>query len=140
MIMESVLNASEVRANFGGFIDNVVRQKPQVVKRNRDVIVALSKEALKDALSIYELTIEFEQDEDGRYAGSIEQISDIVADGETLEELRMELANKLVDYAKDYYADFSRYYNNSNRHSHAYYILRVILEDNLETVSGMLHA
>lgn len=34
---------------IGGFIDNVVRQKPQVVKRNRDVIVALSKDTLKDA-------------------------------------------------------------------------------------------
>lgn len=138
--MEAVLNASEVRANFGGFIDNVVRQKPQVVKRNRDVIVALSKDTLKDALSIYELTIEFEQDENGRYAGSIEQIPDIVADGETLEELRMELAYHLVEYAKDYYADFNRYFNSPNRHSHAYYILRVLLEDNLELVSGMLHA
>jgi len=138
--MEPILNASEVRANFGSFIDNVVRQKPQVIKRNRDVIVALSKDVLKDALSIYELTIEFEQDEDGRYAGSIEQIPDIVADGETLEELRMELAYHLVEYAKDYYADFSRYFNSPNRHSHAYYILRVLLEDNLELVSGMLHA
>lgn len=135
--MEPVLNASEVRANFGGFIDDVVRQKPQVVKRNRDVIVALSKDTLKDALSVYELTVEFEQDEDGRYAGSIEQIP---ADGESLEELRMELAYHLFEYAKDYYADFSRYFNSPNRHSHAYYILRVLMEDNLESVSGMLHA
>lgn len=138
--METVLNATEVRANFGGFIDNVVRQKPQVVKRNRDVIVALSQESLKSALSIYEFTVEFEQDEEGYYAGSIEQIPDIVADGQTLEELRKNLANYLVEYARDYYADFNRYYNSPNRHSHAYYILRVLLEDNYEKVADMLHA
>ncbi|MCB8815314.1 hypothetical protein [Desulfosporosinus shakirovi] len=95
---------------------------------------------MQSNLSIYELTIEFEQNEDGRYAGSIEQIPAIVADGETLEELRMELVYHLFEYAKDYYADFNRYFNSPNRHSHAYYILRVLLEDNLESVSGMLHA
>jgi len=79
--MQAVLNATEVRANFGGFIDDVVRKKPQAIKRNRDVIVALSQTYLKNALSIYEFTIEFEQDEDGCYAGSIEQIPDIVGDG-----------------------------------------------------------
>jgi len=140
MFMQAVLNATEVRANFGGFIDNVVHQRPQAIKRNRDVIVALSQDHLKSALSIYEFTIEFEQDEDGRYAGSIEQIPDIVADGETLEELRIELAHHLVEYAVDYYADFNRYYNSTNRRSHANYILRVLLEDDPEIVLGMLHA
>lgn len=138
--MEAVLNATEVRANFGSFIDNVVRQKPQVIKRNRDVIVALSQENLKSALSIYELTIEFEQDQDGRFAGSIEQIPDLVADGKTLDELRMKLAHYLVEYARDYYADFNRFYNSPNRRSHAYYLLRVLLEDNYEVVLDMLHA
>lgn len=139
MFMQALLSATEVRANFGGFIDDVVRQKPQVVKRNRDVIVALSQGFLKGTLSIYELTIEFDQDEDGRYAGSIEQIPDIVADGATLDELRNELADHLIEYAKDYYADFSRYYNSTNRQSHANYILRVLLEDDLEAVVNMLH-
>ncbi|MCB8817532.1 hypothetical protein [Desulfosporosinus shakirovi] len=137
--MQALLSATEVRANFGGFIDDVVHQKPQVVKRNRDVIVALSQSYLKDTLSIYEFTIEFDQDEDGRYAGSIEQIPDIIADGATLDELRNELADHLIEYAKDYYADFSRYYNSTNRRSHANYILRVLLEDDLEAVVNMLH-
>src|SRR5665648_367270 len=101
MFMQAVLNATEVRANFGGFIDNVVHQRPQAIKRNRD---------------------------------------DIVADGETLEELRIELAHHLVEYAVDYYADFNRYYNSTNCRSHANYILRVLLEDDPGIVLGMLHA
>jgi predicted RNase H-like HicB family nuclease len=138
--MQTVLNATDVRANFGGFIDNIVREKPQAVKRNRDVIMAISKQQMKELLSVYELTIEYEQDEDGRYAGSLEQIEDVVADAETLEELRNELARHLVEYAIDYEANYSRYYNTPNRHRHAPYILRILLEDDIELVAQMLHA
>lgn len=138
--MQTLLNATEVRANFGGFIDSVVREKPQAVKRNRDVILAFSKQQMKELLSAYELTFEYEQDEDGVYAGSIEQIEDIVADAETLEGLRFELARQLVEYAIDYEANYSRYYNSPNRHKHAPYVLRVILEDDIESVASMFHA
>jgi antitoxin YefM len=40
--MEAILNATEVRANFSGFFDSVVRERPQFVKRNRDIIAAVS--------------------------------------------------------------------------------------------------
>lgn len=138
--MQTILNATDVRANFGEFIDTIVREKPQAVKRNRDVIMAISKQQMKELLSVYELTFEYEQDEDGRYAGSIEQIEDIVADGQTLEELRYELARNLIEYAVDYENNYSRYYNTPNRHKHAPYVLRVLLEDNVESVAGMFHA
>lgn len=138
--MQTVLNATDVRANFGGFIDTIVREKPQAIKRNRDVIMAFSKQQMKELLSVYELTVEYEQDEDGRYAGSVEQIDDIVADAETLEELRKELAIHLVEYAIDYEANYSRYYNTPNRHKHSPYVLRILLEDDVESVVRMLHA
>jgi len=138
--MQTVLNATEVRANFGGFIDTIVREKPQAIKRNRDVIMAFSKQQMKELLSVYELTFEYEQDEDGRYAGSVEQIDDIIADAETLEELKYELSKNLVEYAIDYESNYSRYYNTPNRHKHAPYILRVLLEEDIESVAQMFHA
>lgn len=138
--MQNLLNATDVRANFGQFIDTIVRVKPQAIKRNRDVIVAFSKDQMKELLSIYELTFEYEQDEDLRYAGSIEQIEGIVADGNTLDELRNELARHLVEYAIDYETNYSHYYNSPNRHKHAPYVLRVLLEDDVEAVARMLHA
>ena len=140
MIMQTVLNATEVRANFGEFIDTIVREKPQAIKRNRDVIMAFSKPQMKELLSVYELTFEYEQDEEGRFVGSLEQIEDIVADAETLEELRVELARHMVEYALDYEANYSRYYNTLNRHKHSPYVLRVLLEDDVESIVRMLHA
>ncbi len=47
------MNASDVRKDWGNFIDNIVRTKPQFVKRSRDNIFALSVDLLKDVLSIY---------------------------------------------------------------------------------------
>lgn len=61
MFVESILNATEVRANFGSFIDDVIRHKPQFVKRNRDVIASFSVQQLKQLLEAYEFTIEFEE-------------------------------------------------------------------------------
>ena len=138
--MQNALNATEVRANFGWFIDTVVREKPQAVKRNRDVIVSFSVQQIKDILSIYELSLEYEQDKDGKFVGSIKQIEGIVAEDDTLEDLRHELARQLVEYAQDYYSDFARYNNAPNRRGHVYYILRVLLEDDIENVARMIHA
>lgn len=138
--MQTVHNATDVRANFGSFIDTIIREKPQAIRRNRDVILAFSKEQMKDLLSVYELTFEYEQDEDGRYAGSIEQIEDIVGDGETLEMLRFELARQLIEYAIDYENNYLRYQNTPNRHKHAPYAIRVLLEDDIESVASMIHA
>jgi predicted RNase H-like HicB family nuclease len=112
-----------------------------MIKRNRDLVIALSRDCMRETLSAYELTFEFEQDEDGVYAGSIEQITDIVADGATLEELRKELAYQLIEYAKDYFSDFDHYHNAPNRRSHLSYVFRILLEDeNIESVASMLHA
>lgn len=78
MLMEAVTDATHVRANFGEFIDSVV-EKPQARKRNRDVIIATSVSMIRVLLSAYELNYEFEVDEDGRFAGSIEEVDFIVA-------------------------------------------------------------
>ena len=140
MIMQHILNATEVRANFGLFIDNVVRDKPQAVKRNRDIIMSFSLKQIVDLLSAYKLTIAYEQTEVGKFVGSIEQIEDIIAEGNSLEELRLELARHLIEYAHDYYEDFARYSNAPNRKEHVYYILRVLLEEDIENIVGMLNA
>jgi len=69
--MQELLNATEVRANFSEFIDTVVREKPRAVKRNRDVVITFSLQHTSEILSHYILTFDYEQDEDGKYVGSI---------------------------------------------------------------------
>lgn len=133
MLLQTLTNSPEIQANFTRLIDIVSHEHSILSKVSRDAVSAIS-----NILSVYQLTFEFEVDEDGWYAGSIEQISDIVADGENIEELRYNLAAHLLEYAKDYLLDFNRYYFSTNRGSHAVYILRVLLEDNIQGISKML--
>ncbi|GMA64156.1 hypothetical protein NZD89_02240 [Alicyclobacillus fastidiosus] len=76
----------------------------------------------------------------GRFAGSICEIEFIVADGATVEELRLNLANQLIEYAKDYMNDFSLYFNSPNTRPHFPYVLRVLLEDDIEAVASTLRS
>jgi predicted RNase H-like HicB family nuclease len=138
MIMEDVLNATDVRAEFSKFIDSVVREKPRAIKRNRDIVMSLSLEHFTDLLSKYELSMEFEQDEDGNFYGSIEQIEDIVGQGDTIEELRRYLAIQLVEYSQDYYNNFTRYYNAPNRRSHLPLVLLTLIQEDLEGVASLI--
>lgn len=139
MLVNTLLNATQVRANFGGFIDDVVRVKPQFVKRNRDVITGISNDHLKLILSAYEFTFEYEQGQDGGVYGSIEQIPDIIGEGTSVAALRLDLAEQLIEYAQMYYEDFARYSNAPNRREHVPYVLRVLQYDSVEEVEKLLH-
>jgi hypothetical protein len=68
IVMQGVLNATDVRKEWGGFIDTVVRLKPQIVKRNRDLFAAMSLDHLQWILTSFTFTMEYEQ-EDGSFSG-----------------------------------------------------------------------
>ena len=137
--MQATMNVTEVRANFSEFIDRVVREKPQVVKRNRDVVTTLSLPHVNEILKFYEFSMEYEET-DGEFVGSIEQIEDIVGSGKSLEELKLNLAHQLIEYAEDYYADFSSYYNAPNRKAHFPYVFRILIQNDVKSVSELIHA
>ncbi|WP_083511958.1 hypothetical protein [Alicyclobacillus acidiphilus] len=139
MLLQGVVSTTEVVSNFDDFIDAVVGGKPQAVKRDGDVIIALSLDQMRELLTTYPLKYEYEVDEDGRFAGSICEIESIVADGATVEELRLNLANQLIEYANDYLSDFSRYFNAPNTRPHFPYVVRVSLEDDVASVASLLH-
>ncbi|WP_245630276.1 hypothetical protein [Alicyclobacillus acidiphilus] len=129
-----------VVSNFDEFFGATVSGQPQVVKQDGDVIVAISLGQMLGLLTTYPLKYEYEVDEDGRFAGSIREIEFIVADGATVEELRLNLANQLIEYANDYMSDFPRYFNAPNTRPHFPYALRVLLEDDIEAVASTLRS
>jgi hypothetical protein len=134
--MEAV-TSGKVRDNFGGFIDSVVREKPQAVRRNRDLIVAVSRDEMDMFLSPYELTMEHEIGEDGRYYGSFEEI-DVVGEGNSLEELKLVLANDVIEYAKEYWENLDRYIHAPNRKAHYPFVFRIMLQDSPEGVLNFI--
>ncbi|SHK58694.1 hypothetical protein [Alicyclobacillus tolerans] len=140
MLLRGVVSTMNVVSNFDEFFDATVSGQPQVVKRDGDIIIVTSLNQMRELLTAYPLNYEYEVDEDGRFAGSICKIELIVADGATVEELRLNLANQLIEYANDYMSDFSRYFNAPNTRPHFPYALRVLLEDDIEAVASALRS
>lgn len=131
------INASDVRKDWGRFIDNTIRLKPQFVKRSRDEIVALSMDVFKDVLSAYPLTAKAFKEEDDTITVSLDQI-DLVANAPNFEEALEHLAVDLIEYAEDFYSEFAYWSAAPNRKKHIPYVLSVLTQKNAEEVRGLI--
>jgi hypothetical protein len=139
LIMQEVVNATDVRKEWGSFIDNVVRFKPSVVKRNRDYMAAISLEHLNLVLTPYRFTLEHKKEADGSFSGSLKEL-DLVVNASSLEELKTEMTRDLIEYAHEYINEFDKYYNASNRKHHFPYIMRVVIQKNNEEICSLIDA
>jgi len=130
------VNATEVRNNFSYYIDTVVREKPIAVKRNRDVLLFLSEQMVKDLLN--NLTVKAElYKEDDMIVGTLDGF-DIVVYGESEQEVIHKLAEGLLEYAQDYVNDFKLFYNAPNRRSHYPYVLKTLLASSIDEIKGFI--
>lgn len=137
--MQAVLNATDVRKDWGQFIDGVVRNRPQFVKRNRDFFAALSVDQLAAVLEAYRFTLSYSQEQDGSFSGSLGEI-DLVANAPTLSELKGSLAHELVEYANEYMNEYTLYANAPNRKQHLPYVLRVLIQTSEADVARLIDA
>lgn len=131
------LNATEVRKEWGGFIDSIIREKPRLIKRSRDYIFASSLDMLKELLKAYTLTSELFNEEDGSITASLKEI-DIVVNGKNKDEAVELLAAGLMEYAEDFYKDFEYWFSTPNRKTHLPYVLNTLIQEDLEGVKGII--
>ncbi len=132
------VNATDVRKDFGRYIDKIVRTKPIFVKRSRDYFMGISiemaKELVKDVKFIANKYIE----EDLSITLSLEDF-DIVVNEENEETAIKSLLNDLREYALEYYEDIAFWSNDLNRKKHMKNILKVLLiEDDEELKESLL--
>lgn len=138
MPMVETINATEVRKGFSRFVDQVVHEHPAFVRRNRDLIAAMSLDQLSTVLHPYRFHMDVEADDNG-LGGTLREI-DVVAYAVSIETLKQEFARELVDYATQYMDDFQLYYRAPNRKSHLPYVLHVLLQPDLDGVANLIDA
>lgn len=119
------INATDVRKDWGRFIDSVVRDKPKLIKRSRDLIFAINFDMLKDILLEDKLQITLMTEDDGSVTGVVEKL-DITGNAADEDKLIKELADEVIAYAQDYYEEFSYWYSAPNRREHLPYVLAVL--------------
>src|SRR5699024_4697700 len=131
------LNATDVRKNWSQFNDDVVRDGPRFVKRNRDRWAALSSEHLKEVFSEYAFNAVYFVEENGSVTVSLDDF-DIVENGDTKDEALDLLADELIEYAHEYMDNFNLYFNSPNRRNHFKFIMNVLIQENEEDVKELI--
>jgi hypothetical protein len=137
--MEGVLNATDVRRNWGKFIDTVVHDKPKIVKRNRDLFLSLSIQQVMVLLKNYSFKARYLKENDGTVTATLDNF-DLVVNEKDEFLAKKTLAQELIDYANDYFNDFQLYFNAPNRQSHFPYVLSVLMQEDLDGVINLISA
>lgn len=125
-----VTSATEVRKEWSSVLDSVVRDKPQFIKRTRDKMWLSNLEIMGEILDAYKFTAEKYIEDDGSVTLSLNEI-DLVENASTEAEAKNLLAQSIMEYAEEYYNNFSYYNAAPNRKKHVPYIFKALIMDDI---------
>lgn len=131
MIDMVAINATEVRKEWSSVVDSVVREKPTFIKRTRDKMWLSNLETMADILEAYTFTAERFMEEDGSVTLSLNEI-DLIENAATELEARIALAEAIMEYSLDYYAEYAFWSKAPNRKKHIPYIFKALIMDDIE--------
>lgn len=135
----ATLTVTEARKDISRVIESVIHSKPAItVTRNRrDAVVMVEMQRFRHLLRPYRFTLDYEEVE-GRFYGHVKEIPDIIAEGDTAEDLKTNVAQYLKEYAEGYAEDFQLFYNAPNRKHHYPYVLAVLACDSIDEVRTLI--
>lgn len=123
-----ILNATDVRRDWSAVMESVVREKPRFIKRTRDYMVLADVKLFENLLSAYHFTADKFIEEDGSVTLSLREL-DLAENAPTEAEARKLLGQSILDYAEDFYNEFSLWSAAPNRKSHIPYVLKALIMD-----------
>jgi hypothetical protein len=132
-----LMNATDVRRDWSEVIDEVVRDKPKFIKRTRDCIMLTNISLFENLLNVYNFTADKFIEDDGSVTLSLNQI-DLIENGKDEQEARQLLAKSILEYAEDYYKDFSLYSSSPNRKAHVPYVLKALICDDVYKIGDLV--
>ena len=133
--METI-NATEVRSEWSAVVDSVVREKPIVFKRTRDLLFLSDIELLSELLSAYTFNAQVYTEDDGSITVSLDEI-DLFENGANEADALENLSKAILEYSEDYYADYS-YWSRGNRKAHKPYVFKALILNDIEKIGGLI--
>ncbi len=131
--MLQVMNATDVRKEWSSVVDATVRVKPQFFKRTRDYVFLSDFRFMEDLLAGYSYSAVRMAEEDGSVTLALNEI-DLVENGKDEEDARTKLASAILEYAEDYYSDFSYWGSAPNRKSHIPYVFKALFIGDIQKI------
>ena len=131
--MTSMMTATDVRKEWSTFVDATVREKPQFFKRTRDLLFLSDLHFMEELLAGYSYTAVRMDEEDGSVTLALNEL-DLVENGKDENDARMKLADAILEYAEDFYADFSYWGSAPNRKAHIPFVFKALFIDNTQKI------
>lgn len=131
------LNSTDVRKDFSAIVDRAVREKPQFIKRTRDYMVLSDVHFFESLLCGYSFTAERFVEDDASVTLSLNEL-DLVENGLSDDDAKQKLAKAILDYAEDFYKDFSYWGSAPNRKEHIPYVFKVLALDDVEKIGELI--
>ena len=131
--MLQAMNATDVRKDWSTVVDNTVRVKPQFFKRTRDYLFLSDLRFMEELLSGYSYSAVRLDEEDGSVTLALNEI-DLVENGTDESDARARLAAAILEYAEDYYSDFSYWGSAPNRASHIPYVFKALFIGDVQKI------
>lgn len=125
------INATEVRKEWSSVVDSVVRDKPTFIKRTRDKMWLSNLDTMEEILNAYSFTAEKFLDDAGTVTLSLNEI-DLIENAPTEAEAKKLLAKSIMEYAEEYYKNYSFYSKAPNRKKHIPYVFKALITDDIE--------
>ena len=135
--MIEVMNATDVRRDWSAVVDNTVRTKPQFIKRTRDYIFLSDLRFMEELLKGYSYSALRMDEEDGAVTLALNEI-DLVENGRDEAEAREKLAKAILEYAEDYYNDFSYWSSAPNRRAHIPYVFKALFIGDIHKIGDSI--
>ena len=130
--MQSV-NATDMRKDFGKYIDEIVRTKPVMVKRSRDYFLGISVDMMLELVEDVVFRAETFLEDDGSVTLSLVDY-DLVVNGKDREDALTAMVTDLREYAQEYYDNIHFWSSDLLRRKQIKGILKVLLTEKDEAL------
>ena len=133
IIMLQLMNATDVRKDWSTVVDATVRVKPQFFKRTRDYVFLSDFHFMEELLAGYSYSAVRMDEEDGSVTLALNEI-DLVENGKDENDARSKLASSILEYAEDYYSDFTYWGSAPNRKPHIPYVFKALFMGDIQKI------
>lgn len=137
IIAMKLMNATDVRKDWSTVVDATIRVKPQFFKRTRDSVFLSDFHFMEELLAGYTYSAVRMDEKDGSVTLALNEI-DLVENGQDENDARLKLASAILEYAEDYYADFSYWGSAPNRKSHMPYVFKALFIGDIQKIGDSI--
>ncbi len=127
------MNATRVRSEWSSVVDSVIREKPKFIKRTRDTMFLANVDVMESLLSGYRFTADIYPETDGSVTMALREI-DLAENGADPAEAKRKLAEAILDYAEDFYNEYTLWSSAPNRKPHIPYVIKALIIGDAEGI------